>query len=161
MNRTPAALTAVAAVTAAQLLGGQRRPSPDQPATALWYLSLRKPGFTPPPTVFAVAWTALSATLAYSGYRLLTAPPSRARAKALLAWSANLAGIASFSWVLFGRKRLDEALAITVGMAATSALAAATAAQVDRRAGVATLPLVGWTAFATLLQEEVWRRNPG
>ena len=161
MNRIPAAFVAVAAVTAAQVLGGQRRPSPDQPATALWYFSLRKPGFTPPPTAFAVAWTGLSATLAYAGYRLLAAPPSRARTGALLAWSANLAGIAGFSWVLFGRKRLDEALAVTLGMATTSALAAATAARVDRRAEVATMPLVGWTAFAALLQEEVWRRNPG
>lgn len=159
MRKASAIALATAAVTAAQWIGGQRRPTPDQPRTAAWYFSLRKPGFTPPPPAFAVAWTGLSALLAYSGYRLLTRPSSPARARALTAWSANLVGIASFSWVLFGRKQLGEALGVTLGMATASATAAATASRVDRRAELATLPLVAWTGFAVLLQEEVWRRN--
>ena len=161
MNKSVAAVTSVAIVTAAQLIGGRRRPSPDQPLTAAWYSALRKPDFTPPPPAFAVAWTALSGLLAFSGYRLMTAPPSQARRVALAAWSSNLAGIAGFSWVLFGRKRLDEAFGVTVYMAVSASLAVAAAAQVDRLASLAGLPLVGWTTFATLLQEEVWRRNSG
>ena len=117
------------------------------------------PSFTPPGPVFGIAWTGLDALLGYSGYRLLIASPSLRRTTALGAWSLNLLGIGGFSWVLFGRKRLDEALGVTAGMVATSAAAVATAATVDKHAAGADLPLLAWVLFATLLQEEVWRRN--
>jgi tryptophan-rich sensory protein len=35
----------------------------------------------------------------------------------------------------------------------------ATAARVDRTAGQLGIPLVAWVSFATLLAEEIWRRN--
>lgn len=159
MNKTSAALLAGTAVIAAQLTGRRYGPTPDHPRTALWYASLRKPSYTPPGPVFAVAWTGLDALLGYSGYRLLTAPRSPRRAAALGAWSLNLLGVAGFSWVLFGRKRLGEALGVTAGMVATAATAAVAASTVDRRAAWADVPLLGWVMFASLLQEEVWRRN--
>jgi tryptophan-rich sensory protein len=68
-------------------------------------------------------------------------------------------GVAGFPFVLFGRKRLDEALQVTAGMVATAAATSAAAATVDRRAAYASLPLLGWLMFAAVLQEEVWRRN--
>ena len=127
MDKTSAAVLAGTAVIAAQLIGRRQSPSPDHPRTAAWYASLRKPSFTPPGPVFAVAWTGLDALLGYSGYRLLTARPSPYRGAALSTWGLNLLGVAGFSWVFFGRKRLDEALGVTVGMAVTSAAGAATA----------------------------------
>jgi len=160
MRKVSAAILAGAAVTAAQLNGRRYGPTPDHPRTAAWYAALRKPSYTPPGPVFGIAWTGLDALLGYSGYRLLTARTSPRRTLALGAWSLNLLGVAGFSWVLFGRKRLDEALGVTAGMVATAAAAAATATAVDRRAAWADLPLLGWVLFASVLQEEVWRRNP-
>ena len=159
MRQTTAAVIAGSAVVAAQLSGGRFRPTPDQPQTAAWYLALRKPSFTPPGPVFGLAWTVLDALLGYSGYRLLRAAPSPRRTAALGAWAVNLLGVGGFSYVLFGRKRLDEALEVTVGMVASAASAAALARQVDRRAAYADLPLLAWVMFAAVLQEEVWRRN--
>ncbi len=159
MRKISAAVLAGAAVSVAQGSGAQYGPTPNHPRTAAWYAALRKPSFTPPGPVFGIAWTALDALLGYSGYRLLTAPPSPKRNVALGAWSLNLLGVAGFSWVLFGRKRLDEALGVTAGMVVTAASAAVTAAAVDRRAAWADLPLLGWVLFASVLQEEVWRRN--
>jgi tryptophan-rich sensory protein len=124
-----------------------------------WYAALRKPSFTPPGPVFGLAWTGLDALLGYAGYRLLISPSSASRNAALGAWSLNILGVAGFSWVLFGRKRLDEALQVTAGMVATTASTAIAAATVDRRAAYASLPLLGWVMFAAVLQEEVWRRN--
>ena len=160
MRKTSAAVLAGGAVIAAQLSGRRYGPTPDHPRTAAWYAALRKPSFTPPGPVFGIAWTGLDALLGYSGYRLLKARPSMLRSAALGAWTLNLLGVAGFSWVLFGRKRLDEALEVTAGMVVSSAAAAATAAAVDRRAAWADLPLLGWVLFASVLQEEVWRRNP-
>jgi translocator protein len=61
--------------------------------------------------------------------------------------------------VLFGRKRLDEATGVSLSMVGTSAAAALAATRVDTRAAWAIAPLVGWVIFASVLQEEVWRRN--
>jgi len=159
MRKADAGIVAVGAVVTAQLVGARWSPAPNHPRTAAWYAALRKPSFTPPGPVFGLAWTALDALLGYSGYRLMTAPASPRRNVALGAWGLNVLGVAGFSWVLFGRKRLGEAFGVTAGMIVTSAAAAATAACVDRRAAYADVPLLGWVAFATLLQEEVWRRN--
>lgn len=159
MDKKTAMVLAGSAVTLAQIVGGQRGPTPDQPVTAAWYARLRKPAFTPPGPVFGVAWTALDALLGYAGYRLLTRPPSPARTTALGLWTLNVLAIAGYSWVMFGRKRLDEATGVTAGMLASSVGAVAAASQVDRRAAWASVPLAAWVGFACLLQEEIWRRN--
>ena len=143
MHKASAAVLAGAAVIAAQLNGRRYGPTPDHPRTAAWYAALRKPSYTPPGPVFAVAWTGLDALLGYSGYRLLMAGPSPRRTPALGAWAVNLLGVAGFFWVLFGRKLLDEALEVTSGMVAASAAFVVTAASVDRRAAWADLPLLG------------------
>ena len=44
-------------------------------------------------------------------------------------------------------------------MMASVSATVATAATVDRKAAYADLPLLAWVVFATVLQEEVWRRN--
>ena len=159
MKQGVAALLAGSAVAVAQGLGARSNPSPDHPRTAAWYASLRKPSFTPPAPVFGVAWTALDILLGYAGYRLLVARPSDARTLALGAWSLNLLGIGGFSWVLFGRRRLDEALGVSSAMVVTASATVTAASSVDRRAAYASAPLLAWVLFATLLQEEVWRRN--
>ena len=159
MDKGVAALVAGCAVAAAQIIGAQRNPGPSHPRTAAWYASLRKPSFTPPGPVFGVAWTGLDILQGYTGYRLLRSKASLPRNVALGAWGLNLLGIAGFSWVLFGRRKLDEALGVSAGMVLTSSSTVAAAALVDRKAAYAGLPLLAWVAFATVLQEEVWRRN--
>ena len=159
MDRMPALATASTAVIAAQVIGGLRGPTPGHPRTAAWYARLRKPSFTPPGPVFGIAWTILDGLLGYAGYRLLLAKPSNARGTALGFWGLNLLGVSGFSWVLFGRKRLDQATAVSLTMVGTSAAAASAATRVDKQAAWAIAPLIGWVIFASVLQEEVWRRN--
>ena len=159
MDRMLALVTASTGVIAAQVIGGLRGPTPGHPRTAAWYAALRKPSFTPPGPVFGIAWTVLDGLLGFAGYRLLLAKPSNARSTALGFWGLNLLGVSGFSWVLFGRKRLDEATAVSLAMIGTSAAAASAASGVDKPAAWAITPLIGWVIFASVLQEEVWRRN--
>lgn len=159
MDKKAALVLAGSAVTAAQVIGGLFGPTPNQPATAAWYATLRKPAFTPPGPVFGVAWTCLDALLGYAGYRLLTRPASRPRLAALGLWGLNVLGVAGYSWVMFGRKRLGAATGVTAGMLVTSVGAVAAASQVDKRAAWASVPLAAWVSFAFVLQEEIWRRN--
>jgi tryptophan-rich sensory protein len=97
--------------------------------------------------------------LGYAGYRLLTRPPAPARNAALGFWGANVLGVAGFSWVLFGRKKLGAATGVTAGMLVSALGTVAAARRVDTRAAAACVPLAAWVMFATVLQEEVWRRN--
>lgn len=159
MHPILAGATSYGAVAVAQFVGGRRSPTPAHPRTAIWYARLRKPSFTPPGPVFGLAWTALDGLLGYGGYRLLIAPAGRSRTVALVGWGMNLLGIGGFSWVLFGRKRLDEATWVSASMIATSLGSCAASHRVDRRAALAGLPLAVWVVFATVLQEEIWRRN--
>lgn len=151
-------LTGVAAI-GALLAGGRFNPGPEHPRTAAWYARLEKPDYTPPGPVFGIAWTVLDALMWFAGYRLLRAPSGTAKRVALGAWVASVLGIPSYPFVFFGRRRTDEGLGVTASMLASSVGLVASAAKVDRPAALAAAPLVAWVLFASLLQEEVWRRN--
>ena len=159
MNRTAALAATGTAVAAAAGVGSNFGPTPARPRTALWYARLRKPSFTPPGPAFGIVWTALDGLLWYAGYRLVTRPASGRRTASLGCWIATLLGVGGFPFVLFGRRRLGEALGVTTGMVAATSGLVATSAFVDRRAARAAAPLELWVAFAFVLQEEVWRRN--
>jgi tryptophan-rich sensory protein len=154
-----AAIVAGTPVVAAALVGSRSGPTPDRPRTAVWYARLRKPSFTPPGPVFGAAWTVLDGLMWYSGYRLVRCASQPSRTVALGLWGLTVLGVGGFPWVLFGRRRTDEALGVTAAMVGTSVGLVSAAARVDRPAALASLPLAGWVVFATLLQEEVWRRN--
>jgi translocator protein len=159
MIRKPlAALLAAAPVIAGQYVGSQYGPD-RTPETRRWYDPLDKPWFTPPGVVFAIAWTVLDSVFGYSGYRLLIAPPSRSRSAALAFWALSVLGVPGYSWLMFGRQRLDLATSVTAGMVAASAGTVVEATQVDKRSAWTALPLAGWVVFALVLQGEVWRRN--
>jgi len=157
MKKSASALVSAGAVAGALAAG--RRYGPQHASTALWYGSLEKPSYTPPGPAIGAAWTILGGLLAYSGYRLISAPPSRGRASALSLWWANIIGIAAYPWVFFGRKKLGASSVLVGGMLASAAASVATTSRVDRPAAIATAPLVAWVAFAGLLSEELWRRN--
>lgn len=155
----PAALVAFAGVSAAGAAGAGN--GPQRPTTALWYALLRKPPFTPPGPAVGAAWGLLEMSLVAIGYRLLRAPPGAARRAALGGWSLTLLGLAGYPWLFFGRKRLAASSAASGAMLASAVGMAAAARDIDRPAAVLSLPLIGWLGFATLLGEELWRRNPG
>ena len=154
-----AALFSGAAVATAAVVGARSGPTPTHPKTAAWYARLRKPPFTPPGAAIGAAWTVLEGLLWFSGYRVLRAPASTSRTVALGLWSLSLLGLGGFTWVLFDRKQLGGALGVTAGMVASSAGFVGTAARVDKAAALAGVPLALWVSFATILQEELWRRN--
>ena len=157
MNKIAAASLSTGAVVTANLVG--RRYGPQHPRTALWYASLRKPSYTPPGPVIGAAWMVLDTLLCVAGYRLLTTRPSPMRNAAAAAWGVNVLGIAGFPWVFLGRKDLGASTAVSGGMLASAAAAVGTSACVDPIAAATEAPLVAWLGFATLLSEEIWRRN--
>lgn len=157
MDKTASALMTGAAVITAAAVGA--RHGPQRPATAAWYALLRKPAYTPPGPLIGAAWGVLEMLLAGTGYRLLRRAPGEARNAALGAWGLTLLGLAGYPWLFFRRKRLGSSTIASGAMLASAAATAVAAREVDRPATAMTVPLLLWLGFATLLSEELWRRN--
>ena len=125
-----------------------------------WYRNLRKPGFTPPESVFPIAWTALYTLIAYSGWRVWSAAPSYRRDKALRLWISQLAANAQWSKLFFRQHRPVLALADIFALEASIIGYIAAAHKVDRTTAYAFVPYATWVAFATVLNAEIVRLNP-
>ena len=157
MNKQLAGAVAVGGVLTAAALGA--RNGPQRPRTALWYARLNKPSLTPPGPLIGAVWGTLELLLAGAGYRLLRAPSTEARNAAVGSWALTLIGLAGYPWLFFRRKRLGESAVASASMLAAALGTAAAAREVDRPASAMTVPLLLWLGFATVLSEELWRRN--
>lgn len=157
MDKRSAAAVAIGGVLVAAVLGA--RNGPQRPMTALWYARLDKPEFTPPGPLIGAAWGTLELLLAGSGYRLLQARGTEARSAAIGSWALTLVGLAGYPWLFFRRKQLGESAVASASMLAAAVGTVAAAREVDRPAALMTIPLTLWLGFATLLSEELWRRN--
>jgi tryptophan-rich sensory protein len=124
------------------------------------YRELDKPGFTPPDVVFPVVWTSLYALIAWSGWRVWSAAPSRQRTAALRLWTSQLAANAKWSKLFFDQHGRALALADVLALEAMIASYISAARKVDRAAANAFIPYAAWVAFATVLNAEIARRNP-
>ncbi|MGO8796091.1 MAG: TspO/MBR family protein [Candidatus Sulfotelmatobacter sp.] len=131
--------------------GGSRDP---------WYRELNKPGFTPPEKMIPVVWTTLYALIAWSGWRVWSAAPSRQRSAALRLWVSQLAANAKWSKLFFGEHRPDLSLADSIALEGTIASYISNARHVDRAAANAFIPYAAWVAYATVLNAEIVRLNP-
>lgn len=126
----------------------------------LWYRTLEKPKFTPPDQAFPVVWTTLYALIAWSGWRVWSAAPSRDRDRALRLWLSQLVANAQWSKLFFGQRRPFSALADVVALEGSILGYIKAARKVDRAAGNAFIPYAAWVAFATVLNAEIVRLNP-
>lgn len=154
------AIGAVAAIMGASAAVARRNsPDPSHPRIRRWYGRLNKPGFTPPDPVFGAVWPVLESGLAFGGYRLLRQPSGPSRNAALGLWAVTTAMVGGWTQIFFAERKLGASAVASGAMLAAGAGYVVTAARVDRPAAAAAVPFVAWLGFATLLAEQVWRRN--
>lgn len=127
--------------------------------TSPWYYFLRKPKFQPPRQAFGPVWTALYALMAGSAWRVWRTPPSPARTRALALWGGQLALNGAWSWIFFGARKPRAALVEIAALGAAIAAYANEARKVDPVAAWMIAPYLAWTGFASLLNEEIARKN--
>jgi tryptophan-rich sensory protein len=159
LSRPAAAVLAAAAIAAPALAAYADRPSARNIGTRIWYALLRKPAFQPPDKVFPVVWSAIDGALALGAWRLARRPATPQRNRALGLLGTNVAMIAGWSRLFFGKRRLGGAAVGAGALAATAAAYVAAAKEVDRPAAAAGVPLVAWVAFATVLSTAIWKMN--
>jgi benzodiazapine receptor len=150
-------LAGFGAVTAGAAWYGSRYSTKDNRDS--WYRQLDKPDFTPSDKAFPVVWTTLYALIAWSGWRVWNAAPSRHRSAALRLWLSQLAANAKWSKLFFGEHRLVGSLTDAIALEGAILSYINRASKVDRAAAAAFVPYAAWIAFATVLNAEIARRN--
>jgi benzodiazapine receptor len=129
------------------------------PNLAPWYAGLVKPSFNPPNWVFGSVWTTLYALMAFSLWRILRLPYSRARQLALSLFLLQIGLNMAWSWMFFGA---HNPLLGVINIFPQFVAVVATAAvfhRLDRMAGWCLAPLAAWVGFAAVLNVALWRLN--
>lgn len=130
-----------------------------------WYLGLDKPAWQPPGPAFGIVWSALYTGLAATSAQVLGGLADDGRTEEAAAFrrelAANLVLNAGWSLVFFGARRPRPAVPVAALLAVSSARLARRAGRAGRARGLALAPYAAWTAFATVLNAEIARRNPG
>lgn len=124
-----------------------------------WYRRLHKPAFTPPDSAFAPVWTALYGLSTLGAWRMLRAPASKERSRALGWWAVQLASNTAYTPLFFGQHRKKSGLAASALSALATQRFIRNAKRVDRGAAWLLVPQLVWVSFASVLMEEIVRRN--
>ena len=124
------------------------------------YRRLERPSFTPPDVVLPIVWTSLYAMIAWSGWRVWNAAPSRERRQALRLWISHLGANAKWSKLFFSEHRPALSLADVIALEGMIFSYMKAARKVDRAAANAFIPYAAWVAFTAVLNSEIARLNP-
>ncbi len=155
MGKVYAAFAAVTPVAAAAVIGNFAT----LPNIAPWYEGLVKPPFNPPNGVFGPVWTLLYVLMAWAFYRVLTAHPGTPRRRAIILFLVQIALNAAWSVAFFGLHSPSAGLVVILLLVGAIVAAIRAFLAVDRVAGGALVPYLGWVSFATVLNVSIWWLN--
>lgn len=124
-----------------------------------WYRQLDKPDWQPPGAAFGPVWTALYASIAWSGGRTLSRATGVDRGRYVAALATNLALNAGWNWLFFGARNPAAGLAGIAALNLSNLSLIRRTVRVDRKAAAALIPYAIWTGFATALNADIVRRN--
>ena len=122
-----------------------------------WYESLRRPSWTPPNWAFPVVWGILFISIGVSGWLVWEAV---GMGVAMALWLLQLVLNGAWSWLFFGRRRMDLAFVDVCALFVTIVAYIAAASQVSATAALLFVPYAVWVATAATLNRAVWRLNP-
>ena len=122
-----------------------------------WYARLAKPWFNPPNWLFPIAWAVLYLMIALAGFLVWRQAGFGAE---IWLWSASLLLNAAWSWIFFGLRRMDLALAELALFWVSIAGMIVVFAPVSATAAWLLAPYLVWVTFAGFLNWTLWRLNP-
>ncbi len=121
-----------------------------------WYETLQKPSWTPPNWLFGPVWTILYVLIAIAGWLVWREVGSGA---AMAFWGIQIVANAAWSWLFFGLKRMDLALADAGLMWVSIAAFILAAADISATATLLFAPYLIWVTVATALNLTILRMN--
>ena len=140
---------------AALVIGGAlTRPNLD------WYVTLEKPGFTPPNGVFPIAWTILYGLSAVAAWLVWHSPGKESDQRLAMIWFfiqlvVGVLWSVAFFWLHSPALGLAVIMAFLIVIVITIVLFD----RVSRTASLLLIPLALWVCFATGLNFAIWFLN--
>ncbi len=129
-------------------------------AVATWYQTLVRPSFAPPSWVFGPVWTVLYLMMGWASWLVWRAGWRRPEVRAALAlYLVQLAFNLAWSFLFFGLRRPDLALAEILVLFALIVWTLARFAPLARAAAWLLVPYAAWVAFAAVLNGGFWWLN--
>jgi translocator protein len=125
-----------------------------------WYETLRKPWWRPPNWLFGPALTVLYLMIAISGWLVWRKAGLAGAALPLGVYAVHLLVNAAWSWLFFGRRRMDLAL-VDVTLLWLSIVAMILLFRpISATAAWLLVPYLVWVSFAAFLNWTMMRLNP-
>lgn len=121
-----------------------------------WYAALQKPAWTPPNSVFPVAWSILYLMIAVAGWLAWRASGI---GPAVVVWAIGLGINGLWSYLMFDRHDIGLALADILALWVATVAFIWLTRRLEWRAAALFLPYLAWITFAAALNFEVWRLN--
>jgi tryptophan-rich sensory protein len=125
-----------------------------------WYATLNKPSWNPPSWIFGPVWTLLYAMMGIAAWLVWKERGWRGAALPLSLFLLQLILNAAWSWLFFGLHRPGLALADIAALWISILATLIAFWRVRPAAGALLIPYLAWVTFATVLNAELWRRNP-
>lgn len=122
-----------------------------------WYAGLAKPSWNPPNWLFGPAWAVLYTSVAVAGWMVWE---RTGFGPEIWLWFASLALNATWSWLFFGRRRMDLAFYELVVFWLSILGMVLAFAGVHQNAALLLLPYLAWVSFAGVLNFTLWKMNP-
>jgi translocator protein len=140
----------LAVTAAAAMSGGFFGPGP-------WYLTLKKPWWTPPGWAFPLVWTVLYVMIAVAGAKVWQ---MQGMGLLIVIWAVQLILNAAWSYIMFGRKQIGWALVDAGGMWIAIAAFSILAWPVNQTASLLFMPYLLWVTIAFALNLRILQMNP-
>jgi len=121
-----------------------------------WYISLAKPSWTPRDWVFPLVWSVLYIFIAIAGWLVWS---EAGFVVAMAFWAAQWVFNAAWSWLFFGRRRMDQGFYDICLLWVSAAGFIVTAWSHSQIASLLFVPYLAWISTAALLNLTVWRLN--
>jgi tryptophan-rich sensory protein len=124
-----------------------------------WYEALAKPSWRPPNWLFPPAWAVLYILMAIAAWLVWREAGFAGAPLALMLWFAQLALNAAWSWIFFGLRRMDWALADLAALWLAILATILAFAPVSAAAAWLMAPYLAWVSFAGVLNLAMVRLN--
>ena len=121
-----------------------------------WYRRLKKPSWTPPDLAFPIVWTVLYLMIAVAGWLVWR----EGSVAALIFWGLQLILNALWSYLFFGQRRMDLALADVSLLWLSVAGFIVIAWPLSTTAALLFVPYLIWVSIAANLNRAVRKMNP-
>lgn len=121
-----------------------------------WYLTLKKPNWTPPSWVFGPVWTFLFATIGVSGWLAFVSSKKRVY---FVIYGMQLFFNLLWSYCFFFLQNPFLAMLDIFVLLILIFLNIVTFAKINKAAGLLLIPYFVWTCYASILNVAIWHLN--